>query len=295
MESRMKCAGQDLASDTRRLSLIMIMAMTVLLSGLPLASTIAADPPAADPPPATKLPPAVELPPAEQIIEQAIAACGGRDALEKIHSRVTNGVFEIPSVGIKAAISVYSAEPNKLYSITESDALGRIASGTDGEVYWESSAMTGPRVKEGEEKASAARESTFHNDLEWRSLYKQAETVELVTTGDRECYKVAMTPIEGKVEYFYYDVQDHFLRKIESTLVSPMGEISIEAFVDDYRLQDGVQVPFRSRQVLMGMQEMILTIESMTHNVDIPDSVFALPGEIQALVAKQAQEAESAE
>ncbi len=292
MRNRMKSVNPGRARAIRRLARMTAAAMIMLLGGLPLAAAAAAETPAAAPAAET---PAANLPAAEQIIERAIAACGGREALEKIHSRVTRGVLEIPAVGIKAALTVYTAAPNKVFNVAESDALGRIASGTDGAVYWESSAMTGPRIKEGEERAAAIRESTFHNDLEWRSLYKQAETVGVATIGDRECYQVAMTPTEGKVEHFYYDMKDHFLRKTQATLVSPMGEISVEAFVDEYRLQDGVQVAFRSRQVLMGMQEMIFTVESMEHNVAIPDSIFALPAEIQALVAKQAQDAAPAE
>jgi hypothetical protein len=320
MPNRVRRAGRARPHGFRRRRATMVLlAVAGLIAGLPLAagplatwlgdgpavSLLAAAARAQETPPATPGPapvaaaapdvPAIELPPAEQIIEQAIDASGGRAALEKIHSRVIHGALEVPAVGIKASLAVYTEEPNKVYNVAESDAIGKIESGTDGEVYWESTMMTGPRIKDGEEKASAVREARFHNDLEWRSLYKQAETTGVADIGGRRCYKVTMTPPEGKPEYLYYDAEDHLLRKMESTLVSTMGEIRVETFVEDYRAQDGIQVPFRSRQVFVGMQEMILTTESVAHNVDIPDSVFALPAEIQALLAKPAGDRKSTE
>lgn len=289
MGNRVKRAGHNGPRNAGRLAPIVFLILMALIAGYACRAQETPPAPATSAAPSA---PAIELPPAEKIIEESIAASGGRETLEKIHSRVTRGSLEIPMAGIKAAISVYTAEPNRVYNVVESDALGKITSGCDGEVYWESLAMTGSRIKEGEEKASAARESRFHGDLEWRSLYKEAKTTELADVGDRKCYKLTMTPSEGKPECFYYGVDDHLLRKIESVVVSPMGEVNVETFVDEYRAQDGVQVPIRSRQVLMGMQEMIFTIESITHNADIPDSVFALPAEIQALLAKPAQESQ---
>ena len=44
-------------------------------------------------------------------------------------------------------------------------------------------------------------------------------------------------------------------------------------------------LPHRVRQVVAG-QELVTTIESITHNVEIPAGQFDLPKEIQALVKK---------
>lgn len=287
----------------------LLLALAVLVAGLPLAgwawlpSTKAQAqeaPPATSATPAAPAAPAPDqaarpLPPAEQILDQVIEAIGGREALERIHSHVTMGTFEVPAAGITATMKVYAAAPCKIYTVAESDAIGKIESGTDGEVFWETTTMTGPRIKEGEEKAMAAREARFHSELEWRSLYKQVETVAITNVDGRDCYAILMTPPEGKPEHHFYDVDSHLLRKVETTIVSPMGEIRVETFTEDYRLQDGIQMPFRSRSVLMGIQELIFTADSIRSNVEIPDSVFAPPAEIKALLAKPEQENKSSE
>ncbi len=232
-----------------------------------------------------------ELPPAEQVLEKAIEATGGREAIKKITNRISIGSLEIPAMGIKAKMTTYSAAPNKVYSVAESDALGKLESGTDGDVFWEVTMMTGARIKQGEEKAAAQREARFYSDLEWRDLYKSVETVGRTEVAGHECYKLKMTPPEGKPEYHYYDTESYLLRKLESTVVSEMGEVTVEIFPEEYKEVDGVMLPYRSRQVLMGMQEMLFVTDSVEHNADLPADLFDLPAEIQALQPSQSDQA----
>ena len=106
------------------------------------------------------------------------------------------------------------------------------------------------------------------------------------------CYKIVLTPNQGSPETQYFDIANHLLRKTELTLKTDMGTIPVEAFPSDYREVDGLLIPYRSRQIIMGMQEMIFVTESIEHNVEIPAERFALPDEIKALMEKEeAQEA----
>ena len=113
-------------------------------------------------------PPPSDLPKAEVILDKLVDATGGRAALEKLHNRVTKGTFEFVGMDIKASITVYDSAPNKQYAILQAEGLGTIEEGTDGTVCWESSQMTGPRVKEGVEKETALHQATFIKELHWR-------------------------------------------------------------------------------------------------------------------------------
>ncbi len=299
MLNRVRLAWAGCARGARRRAWLLIL-LPALLPSIGWAWLLPAAAQAQEAPPAPAVAPAPEqaarpLPAAELILDQVIQAVGGREALERIHSHVTTGTFEVPAAGITATMKVYAKAPCKIYTVAESDAIGKIESGTDGEVFWETTTMTGPRVKEGEEKAVAAREARFHNELEWRSLYKQVETIRIVDVQGRDCYEIRMTPAEGQPEHHYYDAKDYLLRKAMTKVVSPMGEIDVETFTEDYRMQDGIQMPFRSRSILMGFQELIFTAESIQSNVEIPDSVFAPPADVKALLAQPAQESKPSE
>ncbi len=228
------------------------------------------------------------LPDAAQILDRSIEVTGGRAAYERIHSRITVGSLELPAMGIKAKLTTYAAAPSFFYSIGESEAIGKLESGSNGEVFWDITAMTGPRIKTGEEKAAAAREARFNNVLFWREMYKEVQTTGIDTVESRPCYKLVLTPTEGEPETNYFDTETSLLRRADQVVVTEMGRMSVQSFFSDYRPVDGLLMPFKSRQILMGMQEMVFATDSIAQNVEIPPERFALPPEIQALVAKAA-------
>jgi hypothetical protein len=249
-------------------------AITFGLTGLLLAAIVWAQPPA--------------LPDAAQILDRSIEVTGGRAAYERIHSRVTIGSLELPAMGIKAKLTTYAAAPGLFYSLGESEAIGKLESGSNGEVFWDITAMTGPRIKSGAEKAAAAREARFNNVLFWREMYKEVQTTGIDTIDSRPCYKLVLTPLEGEPETNYYDIETNLLQRADQVLVTEMGRVPIESTFSDYRPVDGLLIPFKSRQLLMAMQEMVFATDSIAQNVEIPPERFALPPEIQALVAKAA-------
>jgi hypothetical protein len=62
--------------------------------------------------------------------------------------------------------------------------------------------------------------------------------------------------------------------------------VPVESYVSDFRDVGGVRLPHRIRQVAAG-QELVTTVESIAHNVEIPAGQFDLPKEIQALLGKK--------
>ena len=70
-----------------------------------------------------------ELPKAEEVMAKYIEAIGGKEALEKIHNRVTKGTLAMPAQGMTMEMTTYSAEPNKTYLLLESEMIGKIETG----------------------------------------------------------------------------------------------------------------------------------------------------------------------
>lgn len=232
---------------------------------------------------------AEKLPEAEKILDKYVEVTGGKAAYGKLKNRVSKTIFEIPAQGIKADLTVYAARPNKLYTLLESDAFGKIEKGTDGEVAWELSMMQGPQIKEGDEKVLMMREATFDGVIQWRRLYPKVECAGLETVDEQPCYKVVLTPAEGAPVTRYYGKQSGLLNKVEMSLTIPMGTIPFESYLSDYKQVDGVLLPHKVRVLVMGTERFITT-QSVEHNVKLPADRFKLPEDVRALVEKKAAE-----
>ena len=229
---------------------------------------------------------AADLPAADGIIDAYIEATGGADAYAGHRNWVGKGVFEMAAMGLKASVTTYFASPDLSYTLIESDMIGRMESGSVDGVYWEKSLMGGARIKTGEEKAAAQREATFDKWTKWRDLYETARTVGTEEIDGAVCHLVEMTPKEGRPETFYFDAETHLLVKHAFSVETEMGVVSMEAYMTDYRETGGILVPFTSRQVLMGMQEIVFSFDSIEYDTELPDGIFDLPADIQALLGE---------
>jgi len=237
-----------------------------------------------------------KLPEAETILDKYVEVTGGQAAYDRITNRVIKSTFEIMGQGAKMSVTVYEARPNKTYVVVEAAMFGMIMSGTNDDVVWETSTMRGPQIKKGKEKADALREAVFDKFVGWRKLYKKAECTGVGTVADKPCYKIAMTPHEGNSQTFYYDQASNLLVKTGSVVENPGGPIPIpvETFLSDYRKVDGIMMAHKVSISVMG-QERVMTIESVQHNVEMPEDRFALPEDVQALVDKEKGEGQDPE
>src|SRR6266581_5917096 len=115
------------------------------------------------------------LPKAEAILDKYIEVTGGKAAYEKKRTEVSSAVMEFVGKGVKANMTSYHAEPNRSYMVVEIEGIGKMEEGSDGSVVWERSAMKGPRVKTGEERAVSLRAANIHHDSRWRDFFQKAE------------------------------------------------------------------------------------------------------------------------
>jgi hypothetical protein len=227
-----------------------------------------------------------KLPTAEEILEKFIEATGGRQAYEKLHNRIITARIEFVETGISGTTAEYKADPNRSYRVVDLVGVGKTEAGTDGNVCWERSSETGPRIKTGEEKAAAMREATFNPALHWRELYGKAECVGEEKVDDQLCYKVVLTPKEGKPIQQYYDEKSGLLVKIAMLSMTPsMGEIPSETFLGEYKSVSGVLVPHEQKRKLL-LTEIDTHIQSVQFNAEIPKDRFDLPADIKSLLGK---------
>ncbi len=229
---------------------------------------------------------AQEAPPsAEQIMDRYVDATGGLAAYDKIDNRVVRSTLEIAGAGVKLSVTAYQAKPGKAYSIVESAMTGKIESGTDGSVVWEMSAMAGPQIKEGKEKALLLHLNTFDRLAYWRKSFKTVETSGLEDVNGRPCYRVLATPHEAPPQTLFFDRDTHLLSKLTMTMETQAGTVPMESYFGDHKAVDGIRIPHRVTVKLLS-QERIGTVESVEQNVQLPPDRFDLPPAIAALVKK---------
>jgi zinc protease len=226
-----------------------------------------------------------DLPKAETILDKYVEATGGKAAHQKNHSEISKGTLEMAAMGVKGAVTSYRTEGDK--SLTEIDlgSLGKSREGSDGTTFWSLSSMMGPHLKEGPEKAQAMLSAKFNADVNWRDVFKEAKTTGTDTVEGKECYKVQLTPAEGSPITQCYDKQSNLMVKMTMTAQTPMGEQVVDSYATDYRKEGDVLVPHKIKQSVAS-QEIVINIDSVNFNVDIPADKFVLPDEIKALVKK---------
>ena len=227
------------------------------------------------------------LPTADAIMERYIEVTGGKQAYAKRKSEVVTGTLEFAAQGIKGKIQRYSAEPDKYFATLEIAGIGNIDMGVTDGVAWEKSAILGPRIKSGEEKAQAVREASFNASVNWHKLFPKVEVEGVETIEGEECYKVVMSPPEGHAQTMYFQKKSGLAVKTTMIATSQMGEVPVSVTVSDYKNFNGVWIPAKTTQKAAG-QEFTMTIDNVQLNPAIPADRFALPAEIKALAAKAA-------
>ena len=229
-----------------------------------------------------------ELPKGEAVLDKYVEVTGGKAAYSKVHTETTSGTMEFKAMGLKGKMTAYAAEPDKRYTEIVIDGIGKIQEGSNGEVAWGMSAVQGPRLKEGDEKAETLLQAKFNPDLTWRDLFKSAETVAVESIDGKDCYKVVLTPKNGTPVTKWYDKQSGLLLKMSLTAKTPMGDIQSDSTFGDYRKEGDLLVPHKVVSHVATM-ELVMTIDSVQHNAEIPKDKFDIPAEVKALMNKPAK------
>lgn len=228
--------------------------------------------------------PPYEGPPAKEIIEKFIEACGGRAAYEKITNRVTSGTMEIPMQGLKGQMNMTQASPNKMLLKIDLGGFGSQTQGTDGETVWMSDTMQGARILEGDERKNVLQQATINAELKWEEIYKDVKAEAIEEVNGQPAYVVGMVGPDGQKITNYYEKESGLLVKTATLAKTQMGEIPMDSQYFDYKDVGGVKIAHRTVITsAMGMQ-IIMALDSVKVNEDLPADIFALPEDVKKAI-----------
>jgi hypothetical protein len=213
----------------------------------------------------------VQAPSPAAVLSRHIEALGGDAALRAIRSRLTEGQFD-NGRGLKTRFRTYEQAPNKRTTIIGTAAIEDAAGsgrGYDGAAGWDKNFIgTGLRALAGSELAAIAREA----DL-LRPLHLVDDCQSRPVESDAQHDVVICQTASGIRTRLQFDRQTGLLAQQETDIGN--GRTTRMTF-EDYRVVDGVRLPFRTRIVLPGAA-VSYTTESVRHNVSIDERVFRTP------------------
>ncbi len=228
---------------------------------------------------------AADLPTAESILARSLAKSGGEAAHAKVKGAIMTGKVEMVGHNISGPVEVFS-QGDKNYTVIELPGVGTVEEGYDGETAWEVNALTGPRIKDGEEKNATVRASRLDLLTAWKDLYKEARTLGEETFDGKPAWKLQLTPNDGgKPEVMYFDKASGLLVRMSQTITTALGEIPVEGELSDYRSVGGILTPFSMTQKAMS-QVMTMRFDKVEWNPAMPPHRFDLPPAIKALKSK---------
>lgn len=258
-----------------KLKSIIFLSLILIVAGNIFAQKT--DPPKTPVKPAEVKPtPAPKLPAVSDVLAKYVKSLGGREANEKIKSRVQKGSVELSPMNIKGTAEIYAAAPDKSLIVLNIGGIGEIREGYDGTTAWSINPIQGNRDKTGQELMQVKIASNFYREINLEKLYSKMEVKGIEKVGEREAYVVIAAAEGVPNETLYFDTASGLLVRSDTTAVSPEGNTNTTTYYEDYREVDGVMVPFKVRSVLPQFA-IISTFTEVKQNTVIEDARFRKP------------------
>jgi hypothetical protein len=216
------------------------------------------------------------MPTADQLIDKMIQAQGGKAAFEKVNTRTAKGTFEIPAMGASGPIQIFGKAPNKNLVVIDIPGYGTVTQCFDGAGAWADDPSSGFRQLSGSELAEAKRDAEFYAELKFKELYPKRTVVGKAKVGDRDTFVVEATPPDGTPQKWYFDAQTGLVARMDVEAETPQGKIPFEVYLEDYKVVDGIKMPFTIRRNSAAIS-FTIKLEEVKHNVPIDDAKFQKP------------------
>ncbi len=211
-----------------------------------------------------------ELPTVDQVLERYIEAVGGREAIEKLTTRVCKieQIHDLnwtdPKVQ-KVPMETYAKDPH-LILWKEHKPTGVRLEGYDGNDFWHSE---GGETVIREETIPLKQRFVFdpRGPLSIEYYFPNLSVESIETVEGRECYKLLPEGLKEAHFSLYFDIETGLLFRIGYYWT-----------VEEYREIDGVKIPFKITMSRKGGSSTYL-FESIEHNVPLDDEMFAVPAQ----------------
>jgi hypothetical protein len=218
---------------------------------------------------------------ADEVLQKAVDAAGGEAALRKVKTRIIEADIDLENQGVKGTTVSYTKAPNRAATETTLTALGKVIArgweffdGTNGEEAYTFSPvdrLAGKRLEDARVGAD------FYSQLDWKTNFKKVELLGTGKVGDEDAYIVSFQSEKGTPFKEYYSTKTFLLLKRDGIVASSTSEQSLPytTTYSDYRVVDGIRMPFRTVNNSVSNGNIVSTIKSVKQNVPVDDKLFA--------------------
>jgi len=216
--------------------------------------------------------PLAGLPAPDQMLDKYLAAVGGAEAVSKIKTRVQKG--KLDASGTQYPVEIYSEAPEKRVSITHPSRRDSITA-FNGEVGWLSMPNGFHRMTAAE--AEAARiDAQLHFPVRLRELYTEFHVQPGEEIGGRQTILVSAKASGRPDLRLYFDQENGLLLRLMRFAETPLGRNPTQIDYADFRVADGVKIPFKWTLMRPG-GSFTIQIEQVEQNVPVEEKLFVIP------------------
>lgn len=202
----------------------------------------------------------------------------GQDKLFATNTYVTKGKimqqqFEIP-------FTSYNKRPMDYRLEAEFQGM-KIVTAFDGINGWAINPMMGssdpqPMTAEQVEKTKlqADYDGIYYN---YKEKGYDIQFIDKDFVDDIEVYVLQLTTPTDDIITSYIDTENNVLLKTSSTMMIQDVETKFDIFFSNYKYIDSILVPFSIETKVNGQTAMNMIVDEIKYNVEIPDSMFAMP------------------
>lgn len=216
------------------------------------------------------------LPDVNTIIDKYVNAIGGRNAFEKITTKVVKGEVTLRN-GKKQQVEIYQSAPDKyLYSVTTEQ--GKFINGYNGQTGW----VKDPRhtgEMEPDELADIKREAVFNKEVSFDKIYSNMKVRGISIIDNHKAYQVSGSLGDDDYARLYFDTDSGLLLKTIIYKMNPFGAIPEETSYDDYRTVEGVKIPFSVNERGVTYNQ-VFKVSEVKLNSPIEEQNYNMPAEV---------------
>lgn len=219
----------------------------------------------------------------EQVLQCHYENIGGLDAWQNLQTMEVSGTMTMtgPQGVMEVPITMYAKRPRKQRLELSMQGMTGIQA-FDGETGWMLMPFMGQTSAE-EMPAEMTQQMREESDIDGPLIGYEAEGIQLELMGQEEvegtpAYRIKVTMPNGDEQTYFLETEYCLPIKVQATMEQAGQSYDVESIMGDYKAVDGLLMP-HSIERRMGMQagSQTMTLEEVTLNQPIPDSIFAMP------------------
>ena len=213
----------------------------------------------------------------DQVLDKYLQALGGRDAIQKLTTRVRRGTVT-NRAGQSSPIVLEDTAAGQ-YRATAGNAPAPATKAWDGKAAW---GQTGTRLRdyEGVEAANIGLGADLTLALGIKDSYNALAVQSYARIAGHQVIVGAGRRSGGVTETLMFDRESGLLARRTVRLRTPLGELPVQIDYEDYRPVNGVQTPFEMR-VTDWESISNMKFSEVTFNQPLEASRFAKPASAQ--------------